>query len=228
MRQFKLALFTALCAFGATGMFAQGMKYAPLSEYMMPEDAEAALAKSAAPQNISDHATIRVLTPSGYKIVRQGDNGFVCMVMRGFTGAPTFGPADERIYVNYDAKTRAPVCFNPQAVKTALPYFDLRTKLGLQGKTPDQITAAVKSAYDQGKIPKRAGGFAYMWSADQVLGPAGHWHPHMRVFVPGYENSMFGNYERGTPFPVVDHDSGTPFAMLAIPVDDKLFVKPQP
>ena len=115
----------------------------PLSEYMMPEDAEAALAKSAAPQNISDHATIRVLTPSGYKIVRQGDNDFVCMVMRGFTGAPTFGPADERIYVNYDAKTRAPVCFNPQAVKTALPYFDLRTKLGLEGKTPDQITAAL-------------------------------------------------------------------------------------
>ncbi|HEY4050325.1 MAG TPA: hypothetical protein VGM27_25965 [Acidobacteriaceae bacterium] len=101
MRKLQLALFTALCAFGATGMFAQEMKYAPRSEYMMPEHAEAALAKSAAPQNISDYATIRVLTPSGYKVVRRSDNDFVCMVMRGFTGARTFAPADERIYVNY-------------------------------------------------------------------------------------------------------------------------------
>ena len=46
MRKLQVALFTAVCAFGRTGMFAQQMKYAPLSEYMMPEDAEAALAKS--------------------------------------------------------------------------------------------------------------------------------------------------------------------------------------
>jgi hypothetical protein len=31
--------------------------------------------------------------------------------------------------------------------------------------------------------------FAYMWSADQILGPAGHWHPHMMVYVPNYDNS---------------------------------------
>lgn len=210
-------------------MHGQTFTYPPLSEYMMPQDAEIALAKSAAPQNISDHATIRVLTTSGYKAVHEGDNGFVCMVMRGFTGAPTFAPAQLRMFINYDPKTRAPICFDPNAVKTVLPYYDLRTKLGLEGKTPDQITEAVKAAYDDGKIPKRTSvSFAYMWSVDQILGPSGHWHPHMMVFAPNYENSMIGNNDPGSHLPAVGDDAGTPFAILVIPVDEKLFVKAQP
>ena len=50
-------------------------------------DEEIALAKSAAPANISDHATIEVLTESGFQVVNEGDNGFVCLVMRGLVGA---------------------------------------------------------------------------------------------------------------------------------------------
>src|SRR5215475_1350918 len=52
-------------------------QYPPLREYMMGRDAEIALAKSAAPANISDHATVKVLTASGYEVVDQGNNGFV-------------------------------------------------------------------------------------------------------------------------------------------------------
>jgi hypothetical protein len=133
------------------------------------------------------------------------------------------------MFINYDSKTRAPICFDPNAVKTVLPYYDLRTKLGLEGKTPDQITEAVKAAYDHGKIPKRAGvSFAYMWSADQILGPSGHWHPHMMVFAPNYENSMLGNNDLGSHLPAVGDDAGTPLAILVIPVDEKLFVKAHP
>ena len=229
MRKIMAALVLVLLSMQVATMRGQTPEYPPLSEYMMPQDAEVALAKSAAPQNISDHATIRVLTTSGYQVVHQGDNGFVCMVMRGFTGAPTFAPAQLRMFINYDPKTRAPICFDPNAVKTVLPYYDLRTKLGLEGKTPDQITEAVKAAYANGKIPKRAGvSFAYMWSADQILGPIGHWHPHMMVFAPNYENSMLGNNDPGSHLPAVGDDAGTPLAILVIPVDEKLFVKAQP
>jgi hypothetical protein len=229
MRKIMAALVLVLLCMHVATVRGQTPKYPPLSEYMMPQDTEIALAKSAAPQNISDHATIRVLTTSGYKAVHQGDNGFVCMVMRGFTGAPTFAPAQLRMFINYDPKTRAPICFDPHAVKTVLPYYDLRTKLGMEGKTPDQITEAVKAAYDHGKIPKRAGvSFAYMWSADQILGPSGHWHPHMMVFAPNYENSMLGNNDPGSHLPAVGDDAGTPLAILVIPVDEKLFVKAQP
>ncbi|HEY4050479.1 MAG TPA: hypothetical protein VGM27_26750, partial [Acidobacteriaceae bacterium] len=155
MRKLQVVLVTLLSGFGAAGLLAQEMKYAPLSEYMMPQDTEVALAKSAAPQSISNHATIKVLTTSGYQVVQQGDNDFVCMVMRGFTGAPTFTPAQLRALINYDPKTRAPICFNPQAAKTVVPYYELRTKLGVEGKTPDQIAEGVQAAYDKGEIPKR-------------------------------------------------------------------------
>src|SRR5260370_2936708 len=158
---------------GATGRKAQAAKYPPLSEYMMARDAEIALAKSAAPQAISDRATIRILTASGYQTVHEGDNGFVCMVMRGFTVAPTFTPVQMHA-IGSDSQLPSPICFNPQAVRTVLPYYELRTKLGLDGKTPDQIAEGVQAAYAKGEIPKRTEvSFAYMWSADQVLGPSG-------------------------------------------------------
>jgi hypothetical protein len=209
----------------AVNLLAQEMKYPQLSEYMMLQDAEIALAKSAAPQGISDRATIEGLTPSGYRVVHHGDNGFVCMVMRGFTGAPTLTPIQLRGLV-YDPKTRAPICFNPQAAKTVLPYYELRTKLGIEGKTPDQMAVAVQAAYAKGEIPKRDDvSFAYMWSADQILGPTGHWHPHMMIFVPYYSNPMLGDNPLGSPLPVVGDDAGTPFAVAVIPVDDKFAIK---
>jgi hypothetical protein len=55
----------------------------------MPRDTEVAFAPSAALANISGRATIKVLTTSGYQVAHNGDNGFVCMVMRGWA-APTY------------------------------------------------------------------------------------------------------------------------------------------
>ena len=73
----------------------QAHKYPTIEEYLMPQPAEIALAKSAGPANISDRATIKVLKTSGFTVVHQGDNGFVCMVMRGFS-APTYTPVQFR------------------------------------------------------------------------------------------------------------------------------------
>src|SRR5262245_47114431 len=120
-----------------------GAKYPPLREYMMQRDAEIALAKSAAPANISDHATVKVLTASGYEVVHQGNNGFVCFVMRGWA-APTYTPTQFRNLV-YDATVRAPICFDPTASRTVMPYYELRSKLGMEGKTPDQIAESVQA-----------------------------------------------------------------------------------
>jgi hypothetical protein len=70
--------------------------------------------------------------------------------------------------------------------------------------------------------------FAYMWSADQILGPAGHWHPHMMVYVPNYDNSMLGNNDAGSDLPGIGDDAGTSFAVGTIPVDDKLAIRVRP
>jgi hypothetical protein len=98
----------------------------------MPQASEIALANSAAPATISDHATIKVLTTSGFKVLHQGDNGFVCIVMRGFS-APTYTPAQFRDLV-YDSSVRAPICFDPKAARAVMPYYELRTKLAMEGK----------------------------------------------------------------------------------------------
>jgi hypothetical protein len=202
-----------------------GAQYPPLREYMMSRDAEIALAKSAAPANISDHATVKGLTASGYEVVHQGNNGFVCMVMRGWA-APTYTPTQFRNLV-YDATVRAPICFDPAASRTVMPYYELRSKLAMEGKTPDQIAESVQAAYVTGKLPKRESvSFAYMWSADQSLGPGiGAWHPHMMIFAPYYENSMLGGNEFGHALPQVSDDAGTPFTVVVIPVDHSLAIR---
>ena len=207
---------------------AQNTKYPPLSEYMMDRDAEMALASSAAPAKVSSRATIKILTTAGYQVARQGDNGFVCIVMRGWV-APTYTPTQVRDLV-YDAKLRAPICFDPIASRNVMPYYELRTKLAMDGKTPDQIGDGVQAAYAKGLLPKRDEvSFAYMWSADQNLGAgAGAWHPHMMVFAPYYENSMLGGHDFASPLPNVSDDAGTPFAVVVISVDDKLAIKAQP
>jgi len=204
---------------------AQMRNYPSIDQYLMPRDAEIALAKSAGPPSLADHATIKVLTKTGYVVAREGDNGFVCMVMRGFS-APTYTPAQFRDLV-YDPTVHAPICFTAPAARTAMPYYELRTKLAMEGKGPDQIAESLQSAYVRGELPRRdTVTFAYMWSAHQHLGPGiGAWRPHMMVFAPYYENSMLGGNEFGGPLPQVSDDAGTPFAVVLIPVDEKLFVR---
>jgi hypothetical protein len=67
-----------------------------------------------------------------------------------------------------------------------------------------------------------------MWSADQALGPGGHWHPHIMVYAPNTENSKLGNNAPGSHLPSVSDDEGTPFSVVVVPVDDKLAIKARP
>ena len=225
MKKVKLMYAVFFPAVWLASAHAQSVKYPPIEEYLMPQANELALAKSAAPANISGRATFKVLTRSGYEVAQQGDNGSVCMVMRGFS-APTYTPAPFRNLV-YDPAVRAPICFTPQAVREVLPYYELRTKLAMQGKNPDEIAEGVQAAYAKGELPQRTGvSFAYMWSADQNLASGiGHWHPHVMVFAPYYDNSALGGNTFGAPLPQVTDDAGTPFTVVVIPVDDNLAVK---
>ena len=219
-----LMLVSVLASLDAVAVWAQGPKYPPLSEYMMAPETEVALARSAAPEKVSARATVKILTTSGYKVVAQGDNGFVCIVMRGWAAA-TSTTAPDRDLVYY-AKLRAPICFDPVASRTVLPLQELQAKLGMEGKGPDQIAEDVQAAYAKGELPRmEAVAFAYMFSANQHLGPEfGAWHPHMMVYTPYYENSMLGGNEMESGLPLVG-DGGTPFAVTVIPVDDRLAVK---
>ena len=219
-----LALLGALLALPGSALHAQQSKYPAIDRYLMPRDAEVALARSAAPPSISDHATIKVLTRSGFEVAHRGDNGAVCMVMRGFS-APTYTPAPFRDLV-YDATVRAPICFTAPAAKVAMPYYELRTRLALAGKHPEEIATAVRAAYANGTLPPRNGvTMAYMWSAHQHLASGVNaWHPHMMLFAPDYDNAMVGGNAFGSPLPQLTDDAGTPFSVVVIPVDDALAI----
>ena len=215
---------TLLLLLGASPAAAQHA-YPPLDAYLMPRDAEVALARSAAPPSIADHATVKVLTKTGFEVASRGSNGAVCLVMRGFSG-PTYTPAALRDLV-YDASIRAPICFTAPSAKTVLPYYELRTTLGMAGKTPDEIARVVQAAYDGGTLPRRVETtYAYMFSAHQHLGAeVKAWHPHMMVFSPKADNDTLGGHALGGTLPAVTDDAGTPFAVVVIPVDDELAIR---
>jgi hypothetical protein len=219
----------ALSAFGASALLAsacavhaEAKSYPPVSAYQMPKDKEIALARTAAPENISGPATIKLLTPEGFKVEQTGNNGFTCMVMRGFS-APTYTP-EMFVDLVYDPGVLAPICFSERATKEVMPYYELRTKLGLMGQSPTEIRTGVEAAYASGDLPKRtAVSFGYMWSAEQNLASGiGHWHPHLMIFSPGLSNDMVGNNMFGSPMPQVTDDAGTPFSVIVVPVDHAL------
>ncbi len=128
---------------------------------------------------------------------------------------------DLSAYLAYSGM-RVPVSISCIEVK----FFPGRTKLAMQGKNPDEIVEGLRAAYTKGELPRRdVVSFAYMWSVDQDLASGvGHWHPHVMVFAPYYDNSMVGGNTFGSPLPTLS-DAGTRFAVVVIPVDDKLAIK---
>ena len=113
---------------------------APLDQYLIADqNAEIALARTAAPPSISRDARVMVLGSHGYETAVEGKNGFVCMVERAWTNSfdsPEF----------WNPKNRSPICLNPPAVRTVLPITLMRTKLVLAGKSKAEVKESVKAA----------------------------------------------------------------------------------
>jgi hypothetical protein len=131
-------------------------KMAAIDQYLMTEDVEVALARSAAPQSISKDADVLVLDRHGYRTAIKGRNGFVCAVQRSWTAGlddPDF----------WNPRLRAPICFNPPAARSYLPRIVKRTKLALAGKTKGQLSAEMKAAFEAKEIPTiEPGAMGYM------------------------------------------------------------------
>jgi hypothetical protein len=167
---------------------------APLAQYMMPsQQAEIALARSAAPRSISDDADVMVLGPKGYTTAVKGRNGFLCIVERNWASG-----TDDKNFWN--PKTRGPICFNPAAARTVAPIYLMKTKMVLAGKTKREMVAATAAALDRGELPALApGAMCYMLSKEQYLGDDAHWHPHLMFFVSGDAAKSWGGNMAGSP-----------------------------
>jgi hypothetical protein len=168
---------------------------APLEQYLIPDDnAEIALARSAAPPAISEAAEVMVLRRDGYTTAVKGANGFRCIVERSWAN-----PSDASEYWN--PKMRAPTCYNPAAASTFLPIFLMKTRLALAGKSKAEIGAAIVSALEKKELPPLApGAMCYMMSKQQYLNDgAKSWHPHVMFLVPGDAEKSWGANRPGSP-----------------------------
>jgi hypothetical protein len=168
---------------------------AALDQYLIAdENAEIALARSAAPASVSDAAEVMVLRRDGYASAAKGSNGFVCIVERSW--ANTSDAAEF-----WNPKMRAPTCYNPQAAKTFLPIFLMKTKLALAGKSKAEIGAATVSGLEKKELPALApGAMCYMMSKQQYLNDgAKNWHPHVMFLVSGDAEKSWGANLPGSP-----------------------------
>jgi len=189
---------------------------APLDQYLMADrDAEIALAKSAAPPALSGDASVVVLEKDGYHTAIEGKNGFTCIVERGW-----MSPLDSTDFWN--PKLRGPICYNPAAVRSILPYTILRTKLILSGLTKDQMAENIQTALAGGLLPTpEPGAMSYMLSKNQYLGdgPA-HWHPHLMFHLPRVGAASWGSDLDGSPviFDSDHHEGPEPETIFMVPV----------
>ena len=190
---------------------------APLDQYLIADRAaEIALAKSAAPPALSNDANVVVLEKDGYHTAIEGKNGFTCVVERGW-----MSPLDSTDFWN--PKLRGPICYNPAAVRTILPYTILRTKLILSGLTKAQMVETIQSYLVASQLPMpEAGAMSYMMSKNQYLGDGvGHWHSHLMFHLPRMGAASWGANLDGSPV-MLDtdhHDWPEPETIYMVPVD---------
>ena len=198
----------------AQGTNAPYASMAPLDQYLIADrNAEISLAKSAAPEAISDNADVMVLERQGYKTAAKGTNGFVCMVERSWTapfGDPEF----------WNPRIRGPICFNPPAARTYLPITISRTQLALAGKSESQVRDAINSAFDKRELPTlETGSMSYMLSKQGYLGDqAGHFHPHLMFWAERTQPESWGAGAPGSPVMGKEEIPGR-LTIFIIPVD---------
>lgn len=177
----------------------------------IPPDRQVELALSAAPPEISQHATVYVLQPTGYVKTRTGTNGFSCLV--------------EHQYLD----TYEPICYDAEGSATILEARLYRERLRASGLSEAEVAGRIARAYKGGKLKApRKPGFAYMMARDSrlfdpftnevVQGP-----PHLMFYAPYARSKDFGGFVgMHAPFVLFEGQPDTfiivvPGAMVAPP-----------
>jgi hypothetical protein len=198
------------------GVSQQYPRMAAVEQYLMADSgAEIAMARSAAPEAIARDATVLILEKGGYRTAVNGKSGFTCLVERSW-----MSPFDSPGFWN--PKIRGPICYNPAAARTVLPYTLDRTKLILSGLSKAQVHGIVAAKAAKKELPApEAGAMSYMLSKMQYFGdPAGHWCPHLMFHVPSTGEASWGANRAGSPVLFNDdfRDVPEPETIFMVPV----------
>jgi hypothetical protein len=119
----------------------------------------------------------------------------------------------------WNPKLRAPICFNPPAVRSYLSLVIKKTELILAGKSKAQMVEGIKAGLDKKELPaQEPGAMCYMLSKEGYLGDQyGHWHPHLMFFVPQNDAQTWGANLPGSPILSVE-DPEDRLTVFLIPV----------
>jgi len=212
------ALLAAILVAGCQGdsVPEQYSRMAAVEQYLMADSAaEIAMARSAAPQTIAQDANILILGRAGYATAVAGKNGFTCLVERSW-----MSPFDRPEFWN--PKIRGPICYNPAAVKTVLPYTLNRTRLILAGLSKAKVHQIIEaSVAKKGLQAPEAGAMSYMLSKMGYLGDsARQWCPHLMFHVPRTGEASWGANRAGSPvlFNDDNRDVPEPETIFMVPV----------
>ena len=164
-----------------------------------PAAIQIALAESAGPP-VAAGAAIYVLGPKGYTRVREGTNGFTCLVSR------------ER------PDTLEPECFDATGTASVVPVRLFIEEQRAAGAGEDRIKTMVAARYRQGrfKAPAKAG-LVYMLSPhNYVFDPERkeivHFPGHLMFYAPNATQNDVGSGP-GAPYIVAP---GTPHALMIV------------
>lgn len=178
----------------------------------LPIAEEIALARSAAPKDVSAHATVLVFTGTGYVVAVQGSSGTTCAVLRSWP------------------KSLEPQCFDVEASTTILPILLREAELQILGKAPAEIEGDREEGIRAGqyRLPSRPA-MSYMLSSAQELYSddgqrVGRWKPHLMIYFPYLQNTDLGLDSTGRVGRLMLFDAGKPLSTLVIIQD--VFVTP--
>jgi hypothetical protein len=170
-------MLLAVVFLGANGVvnfaaLAQTEMPKPAYDFSLPREERIKLAESAAPAEISGHATVYLLEQSGYVKIREGTNGFSCFV-------------DRQSPLNLE-----PTCFDAEGTATTLATRLYVEEQRAKGKSEEQINSEIAEGYKSGKfkVPSKPG-IVYMMSDKGFLFVAGANKmvpipPHLMFYAP--------------------------------------------
>ena len=171
---------------------------------LLPRETEIALARSAAPKEVSAGAEIYVLTERGYDVAVRGTNGNACLVSRSWP------------------ESLEPQCFDPEAVSTVLQTELRRGAMLRSGASMETINREIEDGLRKGafRVPTRPA-MTYMMSSAQVLyndegKRVGAWQPHLMIFYPNLTSEQLGLGSTPNPAAAIVVDPGQPLANIMI------------
>lgn len=175
-------MLTAVLAVGGAATRVTAQELPKVYDASVPRERQIALAMSAAPAEVSSHATVYILGPKGYEKIREGTNGFSCFVGRSFV-KPTETSVE-------------PGCFDAEGSRTTLVRRMYMEELRASGKSETEIKAEVAKGYKEGRFkdPSKPG-LLYMMSSENRLpsnGATASFPPHLMFYAPNMTTKDLG------------------------------------